>query len=49
MEKKNRPRKDGTSNYSLPKIDEGYLGWQAHILQVSFYWLANNKKKKPHL
>ena len=47
--KKNRPRKDGTSNYSIPKIDEGYLGWQDHILQVAFYWLACNKKKKPHL
>ena len=47
--KKNRPKKDGTSNYSLPKIDEGYLGWQDHILQVAFYWLACNKKKETSL
>lgn len=45
--KKNRPRKDGTSSYSLPKIDEGYLGWNEHLLQVAFYYLAT--KKKPNL
>lgn len=42
--KKNRPRKDGTSSYSLPKIDEGYLGWNEHLLQVAFYFLATGKK-----
>ena len=47
--KKNRPRKDGTSNYSLPKLDKGYLGWEEHISQVAFYYFANNEKKKPHL
>ena len=45
--KKNRPRKDGTSSYSVPKIDEGYMGWNEHILQVAFYYLATGKK--PHL
>jgi hypothetical protein len=45
--KKNRPRKDGTSSYSVPKIDEGYMGWNEHILQVAFYYLAT--RKKPHL
>ena len=47
--KKNRPKKDGTSSYSLPKLDEGYLGWDEHISQVAFYYFANNEKKKPHL
>ena len=47
--KKNRPKKDGTSNYSLPNIKEGYLGWKDHLLQVAYYYFANNKKKKPHL
>ena len=45
--KKNRPRKDGTQPYSVPKIDEGYMGWNEHILQVAFYYLATGKK--PHL
>ena len=45
--KKNRPRKDGTSSYSVPKIEEGYMGWNEHILQVAFYYLAT--RKKPHL
>ena len=45
--KKNRPRKDGSSSYSVPKIDEGYMGWNEHILQVAFYYLAT--RKKPHL
>ena len=45
--KKNRPRKDGSSSYSVPKIDEGYMGWNEHILQVAFYYLATGKK--PHL
>ena len=45
--KKNRPRKDGTQTYSVPKIDEGYMGWNEHILQVAFYYLATGKK--PHL
>tara|TARA_R100000687_G_C6431681_1_gene156002 strand:+ start:55 stop:1008 length:954 start_codon:yes stop_codon:yes gene_type:complete len=45
--KKNRPRKDGTQTYSVPRIDEGYLGWQDHLLQVAFYYLATGKK--PHL
>jgi len=45
--KKNRPRKDGSSSYSVPKIEEGYMGWNEHILQVAFYYLAT--RKKPHL
>ncbi len=45
--KKNRPRKDGSQTYSVPKIDEGYMGWNEHILQVAFYYLATGKK--PHL
>ena len=45
--KKNRPRKDGTQTYSVPRIEEGYLGWQDHLLQVAFYYLATGKK--PHL
>ena len=45
--KKNIPRKDGSSSYSVPKIDEGYMGWNEHILQVAFYYLATGKK--PHL
>ena len=47
--KKNRPRKDGTSNYSLPKLDEGYMGWEEHVSQVAFYYFACEEKKKPHL
>ena len=47
--KKNRPRKDGTSSYSLPKIDEGYLGMEDHLAQVAFYYFANQEKKKPYL
>ena len=47
--KKNRPRKDGTSNYSLPKINEGYLGFDDHLAQVAFYYFSNYEKKKPHL
>jgi hypothetical protein len=47
--KKNRPRKDGTSNYSLPKLDEGYMGWDEHVSQVAFYYFACEEKKKPHL
>ena len=45
--KKNRPKKDGTQSYSVPRIDEGYLGWQDHLLQVAFYHVATGKK--PHL
>ena len=45
--KKNRPRKDGSQTFSVPKIDEGYIGWNEHILQVAFYYLATGKK--PHL
>jgi len=45
--KKNRPRKDGSQTFSVPKIDEGYMGWNEHILQVAFYYLATGKK--PHL
>lgn len=45
--KKNRPKMDGTQSYSVPKINEGYLGWQDHLLQVAFYHLATGKK--PHL
>ena len=45
--KKNSPRKDGTQTFSVPKIDEGYMGWNEHILQVAFYYLATGKK--PHL
>jgi hypothetical protein len=45
--KKNRPRKDGIQTFSVPKIDEGYMGWNEHILQVAFYYLATGKK--PHL
>ena len=47
--KKNRPKKDGTSSYSLPKIDEGYLGMEDHLAQVAFYYFANQEKKKPYL
>ncbi len=47
--KKNRPKKDGTSTYSLPNINKGYMGWQDHILQVATYYFACEEKKKPHL
>lgn len=47
--KKNRPRKDGTSNYSLPKIEENYLGFDEHLAQVAFYYFSCNEKKKPNL
>tara|TARA_R100000234_G_scaffold95651_1_gene63932 strand:+ start:1006 stop:1968 length:963 start_codon:yes stop_codon:yes gene_type:complete len=47
--KKNRPKKDGTSTYSLPKIDDGYLGMEDHLAQVAFYYFANQEKKKPYL
>jgi len=45
--KKNRPKQDGTSSYSIVKIKEKYMGWEKHILQVAFYYLAT--RKKPHL
>ena len=47
--KKNRPKKDGTSSYSLPNIKPNYMGWNEHILQVAFYYFACEEKKKPHL
>jgi len=47
--KKNRPKKDGSCTYSLPNINQGYMGWQDHILQVATYYFANQGKKKPHL
>mgnify|MGYP003135095251 FL=1 len=47
--KKNRPKKDGTSTYSLPNINQGYMGWQEHLLQVATYYFACKEKKKPHL
>ena len=47
--KKNRPKKDGTSTYSLPNINKGYMGWSDHILQVATYYFACEEKKKPHL
>ena len=47
--KKNKPKKDGTSTYSLPNINKGYMGWQDHILQVATYYFACEEKKKPHL
>ena len=47
--KKNRPKKDGTSTYSLPNINKGYIGWSDHILQVATYYFACEEKKKPHL
>ena len=45
--KKNRPKADGSSSYSIVKIKEKYMGWEEHILQVAFYYLATGKK--PHL
>ena len=45
--KKNRPKADGTSSFSIVKIKEKYQGWEDHILQVAFYYLAT--RKKPHL
>jgi len=47
--KKNKANKYGTSSYSLPKLNEGYMGWDEHISQVAFYYFACNEKKKPHL
>ena len=47
--KKNKKRKDGTTTWSLPNINQGYMGWQDHILQVATYYFANQEKKKPHL
>ena len=45
--KKNKPKADGTSSFSVVKIKEKYMGWEEHILQVAFYYLAT--RKKPHL
>lgn len=45
--KKNKPKQDGTSSFSIVKIKEKYMGWEEHILQVAFYYLAT--RKKPHL
>lgn len=47
--KRNKPKKDGTTSYSLPNINQGYFGWNDHILQVATYYFANEGKKKPHL
>jgi len=47
--RRGRPRKDGTCNYALPKLQEDYLGFEDHLSQLAFYYFANNEKKKPHL